>query len=203
MNTLAAELEELGGADITGALEELPVRSFVVDREGVVRWASRSTQADLGDRIGESWTSLFDDQQVRKIRDTVERALEAGESAELAIEVEEQDGRVHRRDVSVAPLRGGGSVLGVFGIAGASRARSHAIPSPAGTGLTARQLEVLQLLAEGWSTAQIADELVISKTTVRNHIAHVLARLGVHTRVQALIVASRAGLLRLPPPGEQ
>ena len=66
--------------------------------------------------------------------------------------------------------------------------------------LTERQLEVLQLLAEGKSTAQIADELVISKTTVRNHVAHVLANLGVHTRVQAVIAASRAGLIRLPPP---
>jgi DNA-binding CsgD family transcriptional regulator len=202
MNTLAAELEELGGADISRALEELPARSFVVDRAGVVRWASRSTLADLGDRIGESWTSLFDEEQVRKIRETVERALEAGESAELTIEVKEKDGRVDRRDVSIAPLRGGGSVLGVFGIAGAGRVHPRAIASAAGTGLTARQLEVLQLLAEGRSTAQIADELVISETTVRNHIAHELARLGVHTRVQALIVASRAGLLRLPP-GEQ
>jgi DNA-binding NarL/FixJ family response regulator len=66
--------------------------------------------------------------------------------------------------------------------------------------LTDRQLEVLQLLAEGKSTDQIADELVISKTTVRNHIAHMLANLGVHTRVQAIIAASRAGLIRIPPP---
>src|SRR6266567_2623848 len=115
MSRLAAELDDLGGADITGTLEELPVRSFVVDGEGVVR----------------------------------------SQGAQPALE---------------------------------------------GTRLTQRQLEVLQLLAEGKSTQQIADELVLSKTTVRNHIAHVLANLGAHTRVQAVIAASKAGVVRLPPP---
>ncbi len=76
-------------------------------------------------------------------------------------------------------------------------------PAPEGSKLTERQLEVLQLLAEGKSTQQIADELVLSKTTVRNHIAHVLANLGAHTRVQAVIAASKAGLVRLPPPEER
>jgi NarL family two-component system response regulator LiaR len=57
---------------------------------------------------------------------------------------------------------------------------------------------VLQLLAEGKSTEQIADELFLSKTTVRNHIAHLMANLGVHTRVQAVIAASRAGLIHMP-----
>jgi regulatory LuxR family protein len=59
-----------------------------------------------------------------------------------------------------------------------------------------------QLLAEGKSTGQIADELVLSQVTVRNHIAHVLANLGVRTRVQAVIAAARAGLIRLPTADE-
>jgi DNA-binding NarL/FixJ family response regulator len=57
---------------------------------------------------------------------------------------------------------------------------------------------VLQLLAEGKSTQQIAEELVLTKTTVRNHVAHLLVNLGVHTRMQAVIVASRMGLIQLP-----
>ncbi len=65
-------------------------------------------------------------------------------------------------------------------------------------GLTQRQLEILQLLAEGKSTGGIADELHISKTTVRNHIAHLLATLGVHTRLQAIMAGSRLGLIRIP-----
>ncbi|MGZ4392356.1 MAG: helix-turn-helix domain-containing protein [Gaiellaceae bacterium] len=101
--------------------------------------------------------------------------------------------------MSAAPLRDGDTVVGVFGITAPAAPKGPQPSEAADLGLTKRQLEVLQLLAEGKSTGQIADELVLSKTTVRNHIAHILANLGVHTRVQAVIVASRAGLVRLPP----
>jgi PAS domain S-box-containing protein len=65
-------------------------------------------------------------------------------------------------------------------------------------GLTHRQLEVLQLLADGKSTSEIAEALHISKTTVRNHIAHLLTILGVHTRIQAIMAGNRLGLIRIP-----
>jgi DNA-binding NarL/FixJ family response regulator len=61
--------------------------------------------------------------------------------------------------------------------------------------LTKRQLEVLHLLAEGKSTAAIAGELGLSRTTVRNYIANVLAALGAHSRLQAVIAARKAGIL--------
>jgi PAS domain S-box-containing protein len=64
--------------------------------------------------------------------------------------------------------------------------------------LTPRQLEILQLLADGKSTAEIAEELYLSKTTVRNHIANLLTNLGVHTRVQAIVAATRLGLTTTP-----
>ena len=69
-------------------------------------------------------------------------------------------------------------------------------PRPAGV-LTARQLDVLRLLADGKSTGEIADELNLSQTTVRNHVAGLMAALGVHTRLQAVIAAKRAGFLDL------
>jgi PAS domain S-box-containing protein len=65
-------------------------------------------------------------------------------------------------------------------------------------GLTQRQLEILQLLADGKSTSQVAEELFLSNTTVRNHIARLLANLGVHTRVQAVVAGSRLGLIHMP-----
>jgi DNA-binding NarL/FixJ family response regulator len=61
--------------------------------------------------------------------------------------------------------------------------------------LTKRQLEVLRLLAEGFSTAEVATELGLRQTTVRNYVANLLAALGVHTRLQAVIAARKAGLL--------
>jgi DNA-binding NarL/FixJ family response regulator len=61
--------------------------------------------------------------------------------------------------------------------------------------LTKRQLDVLRLLAAGRSTAEIAADLGLSQTTVRNYVANLLASLGAHTRLQAVIAARKAGLI--------
>jgi DNA-binding NarL/FixJ family response regulator len=58
------------------------------------------------------------------------------------------------------------------------------------------QRQVLQLLAEGGSTEQIAAELHLSTETVRNHIRHVLKGLGAHSRLEAVVVARRQGIMR-------
>jgi two-component system response regulator BaeR len=62
--------------------------------------------------------------------------------------------------------------------------------------LTPRELEVLQLLAEGLTQSQIARHLVISPRTVGTHIQNLLGKLDVHSRAQAVAHAHRAGLVR-------
>ncbi|MDK1104428.1 MAG: response regulator transcription factor, partial [Actinomycetota bacterium] len=57
--------------------------------------------------------------------------------------------------------------------------------------LTPREREVLQLLTEGLDGARIAKRLFLSQATVRNHIQHILAKLGVHSRVEAVAFALR------------
>jgi DNA-binding NarL/FixJ family response regulator len=64
-----------------------------------------------------------------------------------------------------------------------------------GSRLTDREREVLQLLSEGNSNEAIANQLVLSKHTVRNHVQSVLAKLGAHSKLEAVAIATREGLV--------
>jgi DNA-binding NarL/FixJ family response regulator len=63
--------------------------------------------------------------------------------------------------------------------------------------LTDREREILALLARGWGNRQISRELNIAEITVRTHVSHVLAKLGVSNRVEAALHALRSGLASL------
>ncbi len=120
------------------------------------------------------------------------------------------DGKQQWLNVSIIVLRGQRrtSTLTVHlirdvtarrGVEQRSAALLHDLPGPEfAYGLppiTRREAEVLRLLACGASNAKIAGALSISPTTVRNHIEHLLAKLGVHSKLEAVVYAAQRGLV--------
>jgi DNA-binding CsgD family transcriptional regulator/tetratricopeptide (TPR) repeat protein len=126
-----------------------------------------------------------------------EQALELTEATDPAValgglSILDRLGAVATAGVVRRRLRQGG----VRRVPRGPRASTRANPGR----LTDRQLEVLALLAEGHTNAEIATRLYVSRRTVDNHVAAVLTRLGVGSRNDAVTVAAGLGLLRPPEP---
>jgi DNA-binding NarL/FixJ family response regulator len=127
----------------------------------------------------------------------VYRALQAGASGFLLKDVKPE--RLVRgvRDVVAGEALLGPSVtrrlISLF-VAGGQPAPAE--PSPLPASLTAREADVLRLIATGGSNAEIARQLSISENTVKTHITHILDKLQLRDRVQAVILAYQAGIVR-------
>jgi DNA-binding NarL/FixJ family response regulator len=82
---------------------------------------------------------------------------------------------------------------------------SHPAPPPELDQLTERELDVFRLIARGLSNAEIGKELYISDTTVKTHITHILQKLDLRDRVQAVVLAYETGLFDsdAPPPDDR
>ena len=184
---MPVEALEAMGADLEGTLEHLNVPSYVIDRAGIVRWMNRAARVLVGDRVGRQFTSVVAPEDTRRARELFTRKIIGNTKVTDApvVVVDTAGGRV-AVEISSVPVRRGEHVIGVFGQV--SDLVEEPQPHPE-LHLTPRQAEVLRLLERGRSTTQIADELHLSRETVRNHVRHLLHALGASSRLEAVAVA--------------
>jgi DNA-binding CsgD family transcriptional regulator len=172
--TRARALEQLLDGPLLASLKVLPLPAWITDVDGVVRWMNGAATRLLGNKVG--------------VRLRRAAAPTTGESRRTRLAL--PDG-TSEFELASAPLRSGRSVVGVLSIVRGGPAR----PAPRGKQpkprLTPRQREVLDLLARGRNTRQIAAELRIAEETARNHVRLLLTELRVHTRLEAVVAAYR------------
>ena len=175
------------GADLEGALDHVNVPSYVIDRAGVVRWMNLAAREMVGDQVGRQFTSVVAPEDTRRARELFVRKIVGNTKVtDAPVVVVDADGRRVGVEISSVPLRQGEHVIGVFGQVSKVVEEPHPHPD---LHLTPRQAEVLQLLERGRSTVQIAEELHLSRETVRNHVRHLLHALGASSRLEAVAVA--------------
>jgi DNA-binding NarL/FixJ family response regulator len=121
---------------------------------------------------------------------TVSEALQAGCVGYL-----EKTAKVDRVITAIRQARDGELVVSATDLSRAVSTPPAAVRRRRPDGLTEREAEVLELLVEGLSNRDMADRLYVSVHTVRAHIRALLAKLGAHTRLEAVATARRQGLL--------
>ena len=181
--------------DLAPSISKLTVPAYILDRNGVVRWLNAAAIEAFGDlrgkRIGQiverDYLTLARQEFAAKILGTVD----ASEGS-----VARADGRRparHRRgqldDCCSIRARSSASSVSPIPPTEAPKPPIDTVP------VTPRQMDVLRHLAQGHSTATIAEKLGIATETVRNHVRAIIARLGVHTRLEAVMRAHELGLL--------
>jgi two-component system, NarL family, response regulator LiaR len=124
-----------------------------------------------------------------KEEDLVQKALQAGAIGFLFKNVSADE-----LAAAIRMARAGRPTLAVEATQVLIRATIH--PAQPGSDLTEREREVLALMAEGLSNAEIARRLVVSPTTVKSHVSNVLAKLGATSRTEAVVLALQKRIVR-------
>jgi DNA-binding CsgD family transcriptional regulator len=198
MHELPVPAEDLLGAlsaDVLRMLETVRVPAYIVDLQRRIRWQNAASIDFVGDLRGRLDGSVgLDPEDLSRAREAFARKQNGAPHAELEVAVVSRDGKRVRVSISTVPLKDGdGNMIGSFGLVqvlGELESSSASAPE-----LSARERQTLALLAAGYSTAQMAIDLGISKETVRNHVKGVLRRLDASSRVEAVAKGRRVGLI--------
>ncbi|MGZ4335516.1 MAG: LuxR C-terminal-related transcriptional regulator [Gaiellaceae bacterium] len=192
---VSQEVAALGG-DIDAVLGQVQVAAGVADRDGIIRWQNARAIELFGDCTGKPLATMVAPESSHNWRRQFsKKVIGSTKTTDYRMNMITPDGRHVPIEVSSIAIEGSDhKVVGVFGVLQPAAEPFKPLPR-ARHSLTPRQLEVLHHLAQGHSTAQIAEMLAIQPETVRNHVRGLLRALGVHSRLQAVSEARRRGLL--------
>jgi PAS domain S-box-containing protein len=179
--------------DLADTLRKVKVPSFIAASDGTITWGNDAAKTMFGDLRGQPFTTVVAPEYAPMVLRQLEKKLRGVPVTDYEVDVFTADGRRRRAEISSVPIEHGDDCHAVFGVVLPGR---PLVPMPDAAILTSRQNQVLQLLGEGASTEQIAAMLHVSKETVRNHIRHILRALGAHSRLEAVALSHRQGLLR-------
>jgi PAS domain S-box-containing protein len=184
-------------------VDSLEVPASLHDVEGrflhVNAAAERASGHSNADLLGGHFSDLLPAEARENVEAQFRRAVEHGEPTDFETAFVDAAGRVRRTRAQHLPLRRDGAIVGAlilaFDVRQPPSAPAGPVPRPR---LTPRQSTILELIASGMSTSEIATELTLSADTVRNHLRSVFRELHAHRRLEAIATAQRLGLLAAP-----
>jgi DNA-binding CsgD family transcriptional regulator len=188
------DLLEALSADALSMLAAVGVPAYVVDVHRRIRWQNAASIELVGDLRGRLDASVLGPEDLKRARAAFTRKQEGASHTEVKVSVARRDGRRVRVVVNSVPLKNAeGGMIGTFGFAQVLEEVEP--PSESAPVLSPRERETLTLLATGYSTTQMAQQMGISKETVRNHVKGLLRSLGARSRVEAIAKARGVGLI--------
>jgi PAS domain S-box-containing protein len=166
--------------------------------------AERASGYSNAELLGRHYTDLLRPEERERVAKQFRHAVEQSEPTNFETAFIDAGGNLRGTRAQHLPLRDGDTVVGVlilaFDVRRPASELSTLKPDPR---LTPRQREILDLIASGMSTAEVARELTLSRETVRNHLRNASRELRAHNRVEAIAAAHRLGLLAAPALGPQ
>jgi DNA-binding CsgD family transcriptional regulator len=178
------------------AVHELAAPAYVIDRGGRFCWLNPPFVEMLGDRRGQSFVDGVAPEHRRLARSNLAQKV-CGETTTIYdLRVMDRSGQRLTLRITSAPLRRAGAIVGIFGVG--VPLDEMAVDADADSllaNLTPRQLDTLRLLGQGLETRQIATHLGIAEETARNHIRALLRAMGARSRLKAVLIGLRTGLL--------
>lgn len=177
-------------------LERIEVPSLAADPGGIIRWLNPAALQLLGAIRGRTFISTVAPHDVSRLRTAFAEWLDGGSSRVDAVLIA-GTGSLVACTLSSAALARDGLVVGVF-TAVTRIQRASLAPAVAPERLTPRQFEILQLIATGTATGEIAQTLHLSRETVRNHVRALLVKLNAKSRLEAVAIARRDNLVVAP-----